>query len=461
MIEHTILSNLIFNEGFSRKSLPYIKEEYFNQADQDTFKLIKSYIDKYNVLPTKEALYIDLTNSKEFNESRYKEIGQLIESLDYDAKTSLDFLLERTEKFCRNKAITNAIMSSIRLLDGKDKQSDLGSIPQLLSDALAVSFDNSIGHDFIGDFIQRYDFYHRVENKISFDLDLFNKITKGGISRKTLTIVIAGTGVGKSLSMCHFAAGNLMNGHNVLYITMEMAEEKIAERIDANIMGITVDELMALSKEDYTSKIERIKGKTAGKLIIKEYPTSSAGSSHFRHLLNELKLKKKFVPDIIYIDYLNICSSSRMKYGSNVNTYMYIKSVAEELRGLAVEYNVPIVSATQLNREGFKNSDPGLENTSESFGLPATADMMFALIQNEDMDKLNQIMVKQLKNRYSDPNIFKRFVVGIDRPRMKLYDVEQEAQEGIVDDEPVMDKGSFDWTEDNKPFDKSKFKGFK
>jgi len=348
-------------------------------------------------------------------------------------ESKIQWLVDKTEKFCQEKAIYNAVLGSISILDGKDKNHDKGQIPKILSDALSVSFDNSVGHDYLENSEERYEFYHRKEERIPFDLEFFNRITKGGLPAKTLNIALAGTGVGKSLFMCHVAAGCMSQGKNVLYITLEMAEEKIAERIDANLLNVTIDDLMELPKDMYEKKVERIRRMTTGKLIIKEYPTASASTTHFRTLLNELNLKKSFVPDIIFVDYLNICCSSRIKPGSNINSYTYVKSIAEELRGLAVEYGVPIVSATQTTRSGFTSSDPGLEDTSESFGLPATADLMFALITSEELEELNQIMVKQLKNRYADPTHYKRFTVGIDRAKMKLYDVEQSAQQGIAD----------------------------
>jgi replicative DNA helicase len=383
----------------------------------------------------------------------------------------MDWLLESTESFCQERAVYNAVMDSISILDGKDKNRTKNSIPEILSEALGVSFDSHIGHDFIDDFADRYDYYHRVEEKLPFDLELMNKITRGGLSRKSLNIILAGTGVGKTLAMCHFAAANLAMGKNVLYITMEMAEEKIAERIDANLLNIASEDLQKLPRDLYENKIARLKAKTTGKLIIKEYPTASAHAGHFRHVLNELNLKRNFVPDIIYIDYLNICCSSRVKAGSNVNSYTYIKSIAEELRGLAVERNLPIVSATQTTRSGYSNSDPGLEDTSESFGLPATADFMIALIRSEDMDDRGQLMVKQLKNRYSDPADLRKFVVGIDRVKMRLFDVEETAQDDLIDDsrggktkrsESVMDNTKFGMEdrERNKPkpnFNKFKF----
>ena len=465
-IENAILGNLVFNEEYARKTIPFLKEEYFaNQQDKLVFKLIKEYVDKYNAFPSKEALAIDLSNKDGISEETFKNSKELIAGLSVDTETKIEWLLDQTEKFCQDKAVYNAIMSSIQILDDKKTVEGKGSIPKILSDALGVSFDTHIGHDFLEDSEERFDFYHRKEEKIPFDLEYFNKITKGGLSKKTLNICLAGTGVGKSLFMCHCAASNLVNGKNVLYITMEMAEEKIAERIDANLLDTPVDELALLPKDAYDKKVQRVRSKTNGKLIVKEYPTACAGSANFRHLLNELKLKKKFLPDIIYIDYLNICMSSRIKNGANVNSYTLVKAIAEELRGLAVEFNVPVVSATQTTRSGYSNSDLGLEDTSESFGLPATADFMFGIHTNEKLEGFSQIMVKQLKNRYNDPGLHRRFVIGIDRSKMRLYDVEQSAQD-LTDDSPVMDNTKFG-NEDNersKPkskFDKAKFAGFK
>lgn len=439
MIEQTILSHLVFNDAYSRKVLPFLQEQYFqNLHDKVVYNLISEYWQKYNNPPTKEALFIELTNKDGMSDTVFKDSKRLVEDLQVE-NTDIQWLLDSTEKFCQDKAVYNAIMESIKIMDGKS-QSTTGAIPSLLSDALAVSFDLSIGHDYFGNADDRFEFYHRREEHVPFDIDFFNKITKGGLVRKTLNIALAGTGVGKSLFMCHCASFNLTQGKNVLYITLEMSEEKIAERIDANLLNVTVDELAILPKDVYDKKINRIKEKTVGKLIIKEYPTATAGSANFRHLINELRIKRNFTPDVIYIDYLNICSSSRIKAGANVNTYQYVKAIAEELRGLAVEFNVPVVSATQTTRSGYGNSDVELTDTSESFGLPATADLMFALISTEDLEGLNQIMVKQLKNRYNDPTIYKRFVVGIDRAKMRLYDCEQEAQNDIVDDRPVFDK---------------------
>jgi replicative DNA helicase len=443
-LEQTIIKNLIYNEEYVRKVLPFIRPDYFSDnAEKIVFKEIFEFINQYKNPPTHEALVINFTEKKNLTEPQVQEAIALLNKvhLDKNEPTETQWLIEQTEKFCQDKAIYNAIMESVSILDSKNEKRTKGEIPQLLSDALGVSFDNNIGHDYTQDFDSRYDSYHRVESRIRFDLDLFNKITKGGLPIKTLNIALAGTGVGKSLFMCHVAAGNLSQGQNVLYITMEMAEEKIAERIDANLLNIDLDELRTISKEDYTRKFSALKAKTQGKLIIKEYPTAGASVLHFRALLNDLALKKNFRPDIIFIDYLNICCSARIKPGANVNSYSYIKAIAEELRGLAVEFGLPVVSATQTTRSGFSNSDPGLEDTSESFGLPATADFMFALVSNEELEALGQILVKQLKNRYGDPNLHKRFVLGIDRAKMRLYDVEDSAQQDIVDagipDKPI------------------------
>jgi archaellum biogenesis ATPase FlaH len=465
-IENSILAHLVHDEDYGRKVIPFLKDDYFQDyQDKVVFKLITEYVAKYNSFPSKEALAIDLSNKDGINEETFKQAKELIANLKVDTDTDREWLLDQTEKFCQDKAIYNAIMASIQILEDKTGINAKGSIPQVLSDALAVSFDTHIGHDFLEDSASRYEFYHTKETKLPFDLDYFNKITQGGLPRKTLNIALAGTGVGKSLFMCHCAAGNLVQGKNVLYITLEMAEEKIAERIDANLLDTPVDQLALLPKDVYEKKVERIRNKTAGKLIVKEYPTACAGSANFRHLLNELKLKKNFVPEIIYIDYLNICMSSRIKNGANVNSYTLIKAIAEELRGLAVEFNVPIVSATQTTRSGYSSSDVGLEDTSESFGLPATADFMFALISTEELQDLNQIMVKQLKNRYSDPGINRRFVLGVDRSKMRLYDVEQSAQQDLLDG-PVMDNTKFGQEDFERglprpKFDRNKFEGFK
>jgi replicative DNA helicase len=460
MIENTILSNLISNEDYGRKTIPYLRSEYFTDNDQRIiFGLIEEYVKKYNKFPNKEALSVDLHEISGLTDHQFAGIQSKINELQV-SEVNEEWLLDNTEKFCQDKAIYNAIMDSIRILDDKSGKTSKGMIPDVLTKALSVSFDTHIGHDFIDDADSRFEFYHRTEVRIPFDLEYFNKITKGGVPKKTLNIALAGTGVGKSLFMCHCAAANLTKGNNVLYITLEMAEEKIAERIDANLLDVTIDELSLLPKESYDKKMSRLKEKTKGKLIIKEYPTASAGSGNFRHLLNELKMKKDFIPDVIYIDYLNICSSSRLKYGANVNSYTYVKAIAEELRGLAVEFNVPIFSATQTTRSGFSNSDVGLEDTSESFGLPATADFMFALISTDELHALNQMMVKQLKNRFADPSINKRFVIGVDRARMKLYDVEQSAQDDVlIDDTPLMDQSPFG--QGMKAERKPSFDGFK
>jgi replicative DNA helicase len=435
-IEQMILRNLIHNEEYFRKVLPFLKSEYFSdRTEKIIFDEIEKFTHQYNSPPTANAIDLAVREGKNLTENDVRScedyLGSISESKE--EKPKLQWLIDKTEKFCQEKAVYNAVLGSISILDGKDKTLEKGSIPKLLSDALSVSFDNSIGHDYLEDADSRYEFYHRKEERIPFDLDYFNKITKGGLPKKTLNIALAGTGVGKSLFMCHVAAGAMSQGYNALYITLEMAEEKIAERIDANLLNVTVDELSTLSKELYDRKVKRVKEMTTGKLIIKEYPTASASSVHFRTLLNELELKRNFIPDIIFIDYLNICCSSRIKAGASVNSYTYVKAIAEELRGLAVEFNVPIVSATQTTRGGFTSSDPGLEDTSESFGLPATADLMFAIISSEELESLNQLMIKQLKNRYNDPTMHKRFVVGVDRAKMKLYDVEQSAQQGLAD----------------------------
>ena len=432
-IERTTLSNLVYNEPYARKVLPFIKPEYFSDRhERVVFEEINLFMEKYGNQPTKEALSIELDNRKDLNEDEFKSVQQIVETLS-NAQVDMQWLVDTTEKFCKDKAVYNAILNGIQIIEGKDKQHTAEAIPSILSEALAVAFDQNVGHDYVENGEERYEFYHKKEEKLEFDLDYFNKITKGGLPQKTLNIALAGTGVGKSLFMCHMAASTLMQGKNVLYITMEMAEERIAERIDANLMNITMDDLHELPKKMFTDRLSKIQTKTNGKLIIKEYPTASAHTGHFRSLLKELALKKSFRPDIIFIDYLNICASSRFKGNANVGSYFYIKAIAEELRGLAVENNVPIMSATQTTRGGYANSDIGLEDTSESFGLPATADLMFALISTEDLESLNQIMVKQLKNRYNDPGLNKRFVIGIDRARMKLYDCEQEAQDDIID----------------------------
>ena len=470
-IELTILKNLVHNEDFARKTLPFLKEEYFSDSsERQVFKRITEFMTKYNARPTREAIGIEIESSSNLTEEEHRRSMDLVRNLVEPEPVTMDWLLESTESFCQERAVYNAVMDSISILDGKDKNRTKNSIPEILSEALGVSFDSHIGHDFIEDYERRFDYYHRVEEKLPFDIELLNKVTRGGLSRKSLNIILAGTGVGKTLAMCHMTAANLAMGKNVLYITMEMAEEKIAERIDANLLNVASEDLAMLPKDIYEKKIERLRAKTTGKLIIKEYPTASAHVGHFRHLINELNLKRNFVPDIIYIDYLNICMSSRIKTGSNVNSYTYVKAIAEELRGLAVEKNVPIVSATQTTRSGYTNSDPGLEDTSESFGLPATADFMIALVRTEDMDERGQILIKQLKNRYSDPGENKRFFVGIDRVKMRLFDVEETAQDDLIDDsrggktkryDSVMDNTKFGMEdrERNKP--KPKFNNFK
>jgi replicative DNA helicase len=445
-LEQTILKNLIQNEPFTRKVLPFLKSEYFTESDEKVvFKEIQEYFLKYTKPPTTEALLINLDNNTSINENELKMSKTVISQFDKET-TPMDWLVEETEKWCKDRAIYIAVMDSIEVIDKKSQRST-GEIPELLKDALSVSFDQNIGHDQIEDAEARFEFYHTEEEKIPFDLEYFNKITKGGLPNKTLNICLAGTGVGKSLFMCHMASAGLMMNKNILYITLEMSEERIAERIDANTLNIPMKDLPDLSKKQYDKKIEKIAQKTKGRLIIKEYPTASAHVGHFRHLLQELEIKKDFKPDMIFIDYLNICSSHRIRPGAGANSYTLVKSIAEELRGLAVEFDVPIMSATQTTRSGFGSTDIGLEDTSESFGLPATADFMFALISSEELEELDQMVVKQLKNRYNDPTVFKRFVIGIDRSRMKLYDCEQDAQEELVDsgtnisdDVPVFDR---------------------
>ena len=432
-VEILILRNLLYNEEYLRKVVPFIKPEYFEDTHQKVvFEEVLKFVEAYNQPATKEVLCIEAEKRQDINDSSFQEVTKLISYLE-DVPTDYDWLLDTTEKWCRDRAIYLALMESIALADGKDEKQGRDAIPTILSDALAVSFDTHIGHDYLTDYEQRYELYHRKEEKIEFDLEYLNKITKGGLPPKTLNIALAGTGVGKSLFMCHVASSVLLQGRNVLYITMEMAEEKIAERIDANLLNIPIQEITNLPKVMFENKVTNLAQKTQGTLIIKEYPTASAHSGHFKALLNELALKKSFRPDIIFIDYLNICASSRYRGNSSVNSYSYIKAIAEELRGLAVEANVPIVSATQTTRSGYGSSDVELTDTSESFGLPATADLMFALISTDELEELGQIMVKQLKNRYNDLNVFKRFVVGIDRAKMRLYDCEQSAQDDILD----------------------------
>jgi len=454
-IETTILRNLIFNEDYSRKVIPFIHPEYFEQkSEKVVFEETVKFIVKYGSSITIEALGIEIENRTDLNESEIKEVRDLTSQLN-NSVVEKQWLLDTTEKWCRDRAIYLALMESIHIADGNNEKKNRDAIPSILSDALAVSFDNNIGHDYLQNYQDRYDFYHRKEDKIEFDLEYFNKVTKGGLPNKTLNIALAGTGVGKSLFMCHVASSALLQGRNVLYITLEMAEERIAERIDANLLNVPIQQLVDLPRQIFETKVNSIAKKTQGSLVIKEYPTASAHSGHFKALLNELALKKSFRPHIIFIDYLNICASSRHKANGAANSYSYIKSIAEELRGLAVEFNVPIVSATQTTRSGYGNSDVELTDTSESFGLPATADLMFALISTEELEGLGQIMVKQLKNRYNDPTVFKRFVVGIDRAKMRLYDVEQSAQNDILDS----GKEEEYTYEENKP--KKSFEGFK
>ena len=455
-IEFLILKNLIHNEKYLRKSIPFIRSEYFEDPHQKmVYEEIFSFVEKYNELPTKEVLSIEVEKRDDINEDSFKSVTHLISCLD-ESPVENEWLIDTTEKWCRDRAIYLALLDSIAIADGKDDKKGRDAIPSILSDALAVSFDNHIGHDYLQDYEERYEFYHQKEEKIPFDLEFFNKITKGGLPNKTLNIALAGTGVGKSLFMCHVASSCLLQDKNVLYITMEMAEEKIAERIDANLLNVGIQDIVDLPKPMFSTKVNNITKKTMGNLVIKEYPTASAHSGHFKALLTELSLKKSFKPDIIFVDYLNICASSRYRANANVNSYSYIKAIAEELRGLAVETNVPIVSATQTTRSGYGSSDVELTDTSESFGLPATADLMFALISTEELEGLNQILVKQLKNRYNDPTIYKRFVIGIDRAKMRLYDCEQSAQNDLIDTN--QEEG---YTKDEKLKPKSTFADFK
>jgi replicative DNA helicase len=454
-VEILILRNLLHNEEYVRKVIPFIKSEYFEDTNQKiVFEEILKFVQEYNQPATKEVLCIEVEKRQDINDTSFKEITQIVSYLD-DEPSEFNWLVDTTEKWCRDRAIYLALMESIHIADGKDSKKNRDSIPSILSDALAVSFDTHIGHDYLLDYEQRYESYHKKEEKIEFDLEYFNKITKGGLPNKTLNIALAGTGVGKSLFMCHVASSVLLQGRNVLYITLEMAEERIAERIDANLLNVPIQDIAELPKQMFESKVTNLAKKTQGTLIIKEYPTASAHSGHFKSLLNELALKKSFRPDIIFIDYLNICSSSRFRGGSNVNSYTLVKSIAEELRGLAVEFNVPIVSATQTTRSGYGSSDVELTDTSESFGLPATADLMFALISTEELEGLGQILVKQLKNRYASTDKYRRFVLGIDRSKMRLYDCEQSAQQDILDNGKDEE---YDY-EEKKP--KKSFEGFK
>jgi replicative DNA helicase len=457
-LEQTILRNLLTDEKYMRKVLPFIKPDYFQGVYRILFKEAGKFVGKYNKLPSAETFKIELDQSDMIGGEQYSVAVDILPQLFSKEKIDDTWLIDTTEKWCQDRAIYNAVMESISIIDGKHESLTKGALPDLLSKALGVAFDTNVGHDYIENADERFEFYHKEENRIPFDLEYFNKITKGGVPNKSLNICLAGTGVGKSLYMCHLASANLAAGSNVLYITMEMAEERIAERIDANLLNVPIDQLENLSKDMFSTKVADLQRKTNGKLIVKEYPTGSAHSGHFRGLLNELKLKKQFIPDIIYIDYLNICASSRMKaMGGSINSYTYIKAIAEELRGLAVEFNLPIFSATQTTRSGFGNSDVGLEDTSESFGLPATADLMFALISTEELEKLGQLMVKQLKNRYNDPTNHKRFVVGVDRSKMRLYDVDESEQTLTQDqDTPVFDKSN-----SGEKIKSERFEGFK
>ena len=454
-IENTIISSLFFNEDYTRKVLPFVKEEYFgNRVEQLLYGEIFKFVEKYNNLPTKDAMLIELGQRKDINEEELNHLKDYVNQIE-NTEPDVKWLTETTEKFCKDRAVHNAVLSGIKILDGKDKKQSAEAIPHILSDALAVSFDKSVGHDYIEDADDRFKWYHTKEKRYQFDLDYMNRITKGGVPSKTLNIALAGTGVGKSLFMCHLASSYLLQGLNVLYITLEMAEERIAERIDANLLDTSMDDLHNLPKDIYDSKITKLQGKTAGQLIIKEYPTASAHTGHFKSLINELALKRSFRPDVIFIDYLNICASSRFK-GGNISSYFYIKAIAEELRGLAVEFDVPIFSATQTTRTGYVSTDIGLEDTSESFGLPATADFMFAIISNEELEKLGQLKIKQLKNRYNDPSMNRAFIVGVDRSKMKLFDVSNQGQNLVNTNQQEVGPGEGQLTD---PYDK--FSDFK
>lgn len=456
MKETLILRNLLTNDSFMRKAGPFLKQEYFEGVHRLLFLEINRYANKYKRLPTMESVQVEIEQSDHFNDTNYTEAMSLLPNLFEKQEEDPQWLLDTTERWCQDRAIYLAVMDSIQIIDGKNQELSKNALPDILQKALSVSFDTNIGHDYVENVEERFDFYHKQEERIPFDLDYFNRITKGGLPNKTLNIALAGTGVGKSLFMCHCAGSALSQGRNVLYITLEMSEERIAERIDANLLNVAIDQIPNLSKTVFKDRVKEIGNKTNGRLIVKEYPTGSAHTNHFRALLEELKMKKKFVPDIVFIDYLNICASARMKsMGGAINSYTYIKSIAEEMRGLAVEFNLPIVSATQTTRSGYSNSDPGLEDTSESFGLPATADLMFALVSNEDLESMNQIMVKQLKNRYNDPSSNKRFIIGVDRSKMKLFDVDQKEQT-LVDDEDRDDTPAFDKTRSGE-----KLKGIK
>ena len=455
-IEQVVLKNILTNETYMRKVLPFIKAEYFEGIYRELFKQSGKFVAKYNKLPSAESFKIEIDSADKFGDEQYRQAMEIIPELFTKETSDEEWLLDATEKWCQDRALFNAVMESISIIDGKHQTLSKNALPDILTKALGVSFDTNVGHDYLEAFQERYDFYHRDEERIPFDIELLNDITKGGLPRKTLNIILAGTGVGKSLAMCHFAAANLTDGKNVLYITAEMAEERIAERIDANLLNIQIDQLTDLSQSMFAEKVHNLSKKTNGKLIVKEYPTGSANVGHMRALLSELKLKKSFIPDIIYIDYLNICASSRMKgMGGAINSYNYIKAIAEEFRGLAVEFDVPIVSATQTTRSGYGNSDVGLEDTSESFGLPATADLMIALIATEELEQMGQIAVKQLKNRYNDPTFHKRFVVGVDRAKMRLFDADDSAQT-LMNDTPAFDNSAT-----GERISNSNFEGFK
>ena len=457
MIETTVISNLIFNEDYYRKVYPYIKGEYFDDGSlKKIFDTYSEYVDEYKLPPSIEALKISLDKRKDLNEDSYKDVMSTVDGLGRDEDTNFDFLVSETEKFCQDKDLFNSIRKAILIMDGEDKHDDKGSIPNLLSDSLGISFDTSVGHDFIDDSEDRYDFYHRKEERMPFDIDLLNKVTKGGLPRKSMTVLLATTGGGKSLVKCHAAASYLMTGKNVLYVTMEMAEERVAERIDANMMDVTLDELKLLPRDVYNKRIERIKSKCTGKLVIKEYPTGSAHCGHFRHLLNELKMKKNFEADVIFIDYLNICASSRVKGAAAANSYTLVKSIAEEVRGLAMEYNCAVVTSSQFNRDGYGNSDVDLTNTSESMGITHTADCILGLVTTEELDNLGQLMIKQLKNRWGDLGYYRRFVVGIDRAKMQIYDLEDTAQKGMSGTSAA-NTASFAPSNDGATFDKTAF----
>lgn len=457
MLEQTILSNLLYNEDYCRKVIPYIREDYFEDVPtKKIFSSFSEYVEKYKEPPSLEALKIILDERKDLNEDSFKEVIKTVENLKIDSNTNQEWLLTETEKFCQDRDLYNSIRRSILILDGKDKELDKGSIPKLLSDSLGISFDNNIGHDYLEDFDDRYEFYHRKEERLPFDIEILNKITKGGLPKKSLTILLATTGGGKSLVKCHMAATALMQGKNALYITAEMAEERIAERIDANLLNVSLDELSVMPKNVYDKRIEKVKSKTLGKLVIKEYPTGAANAGHFRHLLNELRMKKNFVPDIIFVDYLNICASSRIKGAASANSYTLVKSIAEEIRGLAMEFNCPIVSSSQYNRSAYDSSDVDLTNTSESMGIAHTADAIFGLITSEELESMGQIMIKQLKNRWNDLSYYRRFVVGIERAKMRLYDVEEHAQTNVQNEptksseKPVFDKTKFNHDEEER-----------